>query len=278
MNQYLGQHADIFIPADKDKRFFGRDLTMISRLTEGEFLARFEGATSRYCLDSTVYSLLSKTAAEEIQLFAPSARIIIMLRNPVEMLHAHHAQLRFNGLGEDEDIPQFEDAWHAEEARRGGRMIPEGTRVREALYYRELGDYAPQVARYLAAFGADNVHVVVFDDFVADPQAVTRDVFDFLGVSRDVPINTPVVNPNTVVRFALIRWLLKRVPVALKELFSTGIRRRFRHHVGRINTKRSRRPDLGEDFVRELTAYFEPKTVSLEDVLGRPVPWSSSIT
>ena len=277
MNQYLGQHPDIFIPKDKDKRFFGLDLQMISRLTEAQFLRRFARADKPFVVDASVYSLLSKTAASEIKLFSPSAKIIIMLRNPVEMLHAHHAQLVFNGLGEDEPLTEFSDAWKAEGGRRKGAQIPPKTRVREALYYRELADYVPQVSRYYDTFGRSCVHVVIYDDFKRDTSETTRAVFRFLGLLDDIALQTPVVNPNTVVRYPVIRWVIARTPNFLKELFPQALRRIFRFFVRKANTKVSERPKINEALKREIATYFLPRTPALASLLNRDIPWADAL-
>ena len=277
MNQYLGQHPDIFIPKDKDKRFFGLDLQMISRLTEAQFLQRFARTDKPFVLDASVYSLLSKTAASEIKLFSPKAKIIIMLRNPVEMLHAHHAQLVFNGLGEDEPLTDFSEAWKAEGSRRKGEQIPPKTRVREALYYRELADYVPQVSRYYDTFERSCVHVVIYDDFKRDASKTTRSVFRFLGLLDDIALQTPVINPNTVIRYPLIRWVIARIPNFLKGLFPQVLRRIFRFFVRKANTKVSERPMINEALKRDIAAYFSPRTSALAALLDREIPWADAL-
>ena len=41
LDHYLAHHPDIFVPADKDVRYFGHDLTVVSRLDEAAFLRRY---------------------------------------------------------------------------------------------------------------------------------------------------------------------------------------------------------------------------------------------
>jgi hypothetical protein len=250
---------------------------MINRLTEEQFIRRFDGSAAPVVVDATVYSLLSKTAASEIKLFSPDAKIIIMLRNPVEMLYAHHAQLVFNGLGEDEPLIDFSDAWAAEDGRRFGKQIPPKTRVVEALHYRVLADYTPQVARYLSTFGAHAVHVVLYDDFKRDTAQTTRAVFQFLGLADDVALETPVINPNTVVRYPLVRWAIASTPRSFKERVPKPLRGLFRLGVGKINTKVSPRPEMNAALRRDIAAYFAPRTPALATLLGRTIPWMEAL-
>lgn len=270
MNSYLAQHPSIYVPPGKDLRFFGRDLTMISRLSEERFLARYaEMDGQQYGLDSSVYSLLSESAAAEIMAFSPEAKIIIMLRNPVEMLHAHHAQLLFNGLGEDEDLADFSEALGAENDRLAGQRLPPNTRVREALYYRQLGDYEPQVQRFFDQFGRDRVHLIIFDDFKGGAEAETRKVLGFLGLDQRVTLKIDVVNPNTVTRFSLLRVFLRRTPAWLKDLLPVALRSKLSGGVRALNTKVASRKPMSLEVREELLVHFRSKKKGLERLIDR---------
>ena len=270
MNSYLAQHPSIYVPPGKDLRFFGQDLTMISRLSEEQFLARYDAmAGQQYGLDSSVYSLLSESAATEIMTFSPEAKIIIMLRNPVEMLHAHHAQLLFNGLGEDEDLSDFSEALAAESDRLSGQRVPPKTRVREALYYRRLGHYEPQARRFFDQFGRARVHLILFDDFKSDAEEVTRQLFDFLDLDRGVPLKTAVVNPNTKTRFTSVRGLLRRTPAWVKGLLPLSLRSKVSSGVRALNTKVTIREPMATGVRDELVIYFQSKQRNLERLVGR---------
>ena len=116
--------------------------------------------------EASITYLYSSTAAREIHTFNPHSRIMIMLRDPVEMMYSLHSQLLFTGV---EDIEDFEEALDAEPERRQGRCIPPGARIVDFLFYRRFSDYAPQLQRYIEIFGRDAIHVVLFDDLRDDP-------------------------------------------------------------------------------------------------------------
>ena len=63
-------------------------------------------------------------AAEEINAFSPDAQIIVMLRDPVEVMHSLHAELVFYRA---EQIESFAEALAAEgDRKRGRRLGPPG--------------------------------------------------------------------------------------------------------------------------------------------------------
>ncbi|MCB9730969.1 MAG: sulfotransferase domain-containing protein [Deltaproteobacteria bacterium] len=194
LNGYLSRHPDIFM-AKKELHFFGTDLGYHDppRSTEN-YLSFFKDARGeRRVGEASTWYLFSERAAQEIHDFTPSARILILLRNPLDMLHSLHSHFVFRG---DEDIADFGEALAAEADRREGRRQPPYTIPAKALHYRRIADYAPQVRRYLEVFGPEQVHVILNDDFRADPRAVFRGACRFLDVDEDFPGFEEVFTPN----------------------------------------------------------------------------------
>ena len=136
-----------------------------------------------------------------------------MVRNPVDVMYSWHQILYSAG---DETTPSFEDALAAENERKQGHGIPPKMYLPvEALYYREVVDFTPQIKRYHTTFGRENVHVIVYDDFKVDTQKTYREALEFLGVDTDVAIDFTVVNESYIVRS---RWLMRllRDPIIVR--------------------------------------------------------------
>ena len=120
MNDYLKDHPELFIPARKKLHFFGSDLELrrSRRITTQEYLSYFALARAEKRLgEASVWYLYSQRAAAEIKAFSPAARIIIMLRNPVDMMYSMHSQRLYSGK---QDIRDFAEALEVEEERRQG--------------------------------------------------------------------------------------------------------------------------------------------------------------
>jgi hypothetical protein len=89
----LGQHPEIFMRHRKEVHLFGSDPTKIPHeifvLDKRRYLSYFARASGKARLgESSVMYFYSRGAAREITQFYPDARIIIMLRNPVDTLPA----------------------------------------------------------------------------------------------------------------------------------------------------------------------------------------------
>ncbi len=282
---YLASHPEVFV-ADKELSYFGSDLVFGAkgggrwRLAYEPYLQWFAGSgDTRYRADRSVFYLYSQRAAEEIHAFDPEARIVAMVRNPVDQMHSQHSEMLFQG---DEDIASFADALDAEDDRRAGRRIPPGCLKAFGLQYRAIARYADQLERYLALFGPDRVCVVLYDDLSADTPAAYRGVLSFLGVDAGHRPSFEVVNANKVVRSARMRDLLRQAPPGLRRLGRLAVpddraRAALRRRLHTFNTKGAPRPPMDPALRTRLVEEFAPETRRLEKLLGRDLgAWQSA--
>jgi len=283
MHHYLAQHPDIYMSPRKeprysgfvpdldtgsaaDGRFFTRDLD--------EYLGNFAGATvERIVGESSHVYLHSSEAARLIHEFAPDARILIMLRDPVKSIHSRHQQQVWMGR---DDITDFAAAIAAEEDRRAGRRLPPEAPYTRGLQYREACTMTPQVRRYLDVFGRERVYFVLLEDLATKRLEAYRGVLEFLGVDPDfVPPVMDVINPNTEARVVgLQRTRQRLMPVEMvvrrlvpRRLF--GVLKAPLKAVWDANLRQAPRPPMSAELETELTDYFAPDVASLRRLIGR---------
>jgi hypothetical protein len=277
MVSYLRQHPDIFIPAYKEFHYFGTDTHYPKRPNRDEYLSVFARAQreQRIGEGSTSY-LVSKRAATEIKAFNSSARILIMLRNPVEMMYSLHSEVLY---WVNEDLLNFEEALAAETLRKQGQGLPRRIHIADYLYYREIARYSPQVQRYFDTFGRDNVHVIVHDDCKEDMARVFRETLQFLNVDPNFRVTFATKNSNKRVRsrafqdFLLnpprsVRWVRDDLmPTRMRELVFGGLRG--------LNTVFEPRLPMSPDLRKQLQAEFASEVECLGELLGRDLShWS----
>jgi len=269
LHDFLGQHPDIFVPEEKELLLFATDLSYPSWLTPKEFEAHFTArkAESRAGTAQVSY-MQSRLAAAEIKAARPDADIIVMVRDPVELVHSWHGELLFEVI---EDLDDFADALAAEPERRQGRHIPQGARNAyvESLFYSDVGALSDQLARYLDVFDRDRVHVIVHDDLVADAQLVCRGVYEFLGVDPSFVPSIREVNGSKTVRSRRLQRLYyashSRSHRVAKRLVPSALRRRLLTQ----NTVDRRRPAIDPQVRDRLRELFRPQVLGLSAQLGR---------
>lgn len=179
---YLSGHPEIYMPEIKEPHFFahvehGREVILRSLLSkvvgsEEEYLDLFEGAPPGSVTgEASPFYLYDRDAPYRIKEKAPDARIIALLRDPVERAHSSYLVARLEGR---------ESLSFSEAIAKDYALPRKGLGV--SHLYVELGLYWEQVKRYLDVFGPDRVRVYLYDDLAADASGVVEEVCDFLGV------------------------------------------------------------------------------------------------
>lgn len=210
LHEYLQRHPDAYLPYYKEPHYFGADL-LGSRFLQfrdkpSKYLKLFRDARGEARIgESSPWYLVSSTAAAEIHRYDPQAKIIIMLRNPIDMMYSMWSQFRYSG---NEQIESFEEALAAESERKAGKRIRRAAHCISGLQYRQMTRFSEQASRFFDRFGRERVMVIIFDDFRADTAATYRAVLEFLELDTDASVNFGVRNPNKEVRLA---WLQKLI-------------------------------------------------------------------
>lgn len=277
---YLSRHPDVFMCPSKEPQFFAADTLGEQRsiCTLEDYLRCFSAARNQKRIGeaSTAY-LGSATAAQSLKEFSPGARIVIMLRNPVDVIYAQHSERVFNNT---EHILEFEAALNSKERRvwRSGRFKNQQISY---LGYRELSRFASQVRRYFDVFGRENVNVVIYDDFKANTAACYAEVLRFLGIAPDGNEDFSIANANRRARSILLQEFLQHPPKPVQRftrlLLSSRRRSALVGWVRELNVVYQPRPPMNEKLRKRLQKEYEPEVQELSRILDRDLSsWSSS--
>jgi hypothetical protein len=189
---YLRQHPAIAGPPWKEVSYFDRHYRRGPGWYRGNFPNRLylrrvharSGAVPIVGEASPSY-VFHPLAPERVAALVPGARLIALVRNPIDraLSHYHHEV----ALGREP--LSFEDALAAEESRMQGEL----DRMRDPSYfshawwnhtYASRGLYAEQLERWLQLFPRERVLVVPSDDLGAQPAETYGRVLEFLGAPR----------------------------------------------------------------------------------------------
>jgi len=276
--EYLARHPDIFM-ARKEMHHFGRDLRFggqIFRRNRRDYLQEFAGWNGQARAgEASVWYLFSALAAEEIKAFNPRARIIIMLREPTEMLYSLYNQFRLDG---NEHLPTFAAALAAEDDRLAGRQVTRSTYFPQGLAYHSVAAYTEQVRRYLKMFGRKQVHVILYDDFAADTAGVYRGVLDFLGLDASRPPESfPVINGSQEIKSSWLRSLMsdpliRGTAIATRTWLPAPVFKTLQQLESRVmqmNIRAAKRPALDVGLRRTLVREFAAEVNQFGKLIGR---------
>jgi hypothetical protein len=205
--------------------------------------------------------------------FQPDACLVAILRNPVDMAHSLHAHRVAHA---NESIADFGEALAADERPDGGG--PERLAVIErAGRYRARASYAEQLDRWFGVFARDRFHVMIFEDFVADPAREFRRLLEFLEVDPDYqPEAFDARNPShkmpkgwlAVVKSRPSQFLRRRLlPALIGKSRVANVGRRFKR--SRFVRRPTERAPLDPRIRRRLEDDLADDVERLSLVLGR---------
>src|SRR4051794_15060794 len=201
---YLRAHPNVLPAASKEVHFFDTcewdsgpeayraNFPMRAHMQFARWFRRAAVITG----EATPYYLYHPLAAERLASTAPDAKIIILLRDPVERTLSHY----WHEVRGKRETLGVRDALQAEEDRLRGReeALVAGEPACQHLdhrnfSYRDRSRYTRQVARYLKLFPADRVLVLQSEKLFGDDPDVKEQLARFLGLP---PLTRPFIAEN----------------------------------------------------------------------------------
>jgi hypothetical protein len=259
--RYLEQHPGIGVSNPKEPHYFALsgsrpsftgpgDAATINKfaVTDPEAYENiFDASTVRG--EASVSYLYYPDVAERVRSELPDTRIICQLRNPVDRAYSAYTFMRTRDF---EPLDSFAAALEAEEARR-----EEGWH--HIWHYDAMSRYAGQFERWMLAFPPEQILLLTYDEFQADPEQTIAKCFEFLGVDPAFqPPSTPTPHFSGEPRSRFRHTLARVLPNSAVD--------RVRAAVERRNIQRVR---LDPALRSELTDRFRADVTRLEQLTGR---------
>jgi hypothetical protein len=257
LHNMLAGHPAIFMCQDpKEPAWFaggnsGKDLPW--------YLERFAGARGeRYVGESsTDYTKAPRLGgvAARIREFAPDARILYIMRDPVARAVSHY--------------------WWEVEYSAEGRSFPDAMKASREIA--DVGHYAMQVAPYIEAFGRGRVHCLTMEAMTADPAGAMRTIYDFLDLEQIDTVADELAHDNRgkaiVPRVSGPFSRLKGTPLwaAAKAVMPPALRKRAMSSLARPVERMIPEEDLAAG-VSHIRPRLLKETEALSRLLGRDFP------
>jgi Sulfotransferase domain len=266
---HLSMHPDVFMSPVKEPHFFAeagpssfipsidppiKDVGAYLRLFRDRGEATWAGeASTSYLWDPLCPERLYNASDG-------SARILIVLREPVARAHSHYLNNVRNGM----ETRSFADALDVEESLSEQRWGSDPTYIAGSLY-------AQPVARYLETFRRQ-VRIDFYEEMFRDLPRHFADICAFLdippfsGAMTSEPLNRFSTPQNRFVRRFMANDFARR---STRRLIPAGARASIKG----MSLAQGDKPELDPRTAERLAARFQDDQAALREVLGRRLAW-----
>ena len=263
--QYLQLHPEIFMSDPKEPHFFTYQCDRWPEWatpTLEDYQQLFAASnTAKAVGEASTWYLYSQNAAQAIGRLQPQARLIAMLRQPVDRAYASFVFRQQCGW---EDIADFTEA-----------IRQESERIAQAqpwdYHYLQAGRYAEQLQRYYDVFPAVQIKVFLYEDFKADAARVLRSICQFLEVSEeDLAHGNKTYNVTQRPKNKRLNNFLSRsspIKAALKQLIPDRWRQPLANRVRQQNLEKP--PQLDPEIRQHLTLRVQDDILKLQGLIDR---------
>jgi len=268
LNQYLAAHPEIFLPRVKEPSYFAfagvrqANLTLVYRNSVkslAEYQDLYRNATAHIAVgDVSPEYMTSQIAALEIHRLVPNAKLIAILRDPVERAYSDFLMYRRDGIEKEIDFAKALER----QTERASRSDPTG-------FYVSTGFYGEQLARYYERFPSSQIKVFLLEELQSDSLQVLSEIFEFLGVDPYfIPDDLSIHNRSGVAPNKLISTVFKYREL-VKPLASWLLPERARGALRRKLEANLTKPPIPQDVSRTLRDTYRADVRLLESLTGK---------
>ncbi|WP_129670930.1 sulfotransferase [Candidatus Chloroploca sp. Khr17] len=270
----LARHPQVFMSPVKEPYFFAFDgEPIVFGGPDGAYFQRHAVASQAAYADlfaaagnlpvigeaSTIYlsSYQPEKTATRIHNALPMARLVAVLRQPVDRAYSAFTDMRARGL---EPLSDFGEALAAEPQRTANNWRP-------GFRYWQNGLYAQNLIPYYERFPPTHVRIYLYEDWRDRPQTMLADLCNFLEIDpARLPVQVLQHNVTRWVRYLWLERLIKRGSRA-KQLLPVRLRRAISAHLRFWNQVKP--PPLDPALQNNLTERYRDELMRLQDLIGR---------
>jgi hypothetical protein len=253
LHYYLGLHPQISMSREKELNFFAQELSWDKGIEW--YKSNFTGQAVIHGETSPSYTAYPsyKGVAERMYSVVPEAKLIYILRDPIERIISGYVQRYSDGYENRriEDILKDLDITNRYLSR--------------SMYYLQL-------SQYLNYFPRSNILIVTMEDLYHQRQLILQKIFKFLNVD-DTFYSQKLLK---IKHSSIVKRRKNSIGIFLKQLSETGIAKKFsvdlRRNIGRILylpfSTRIERPVLNDELKEKLIDYLKDDIDRLRQYTG----------
>ncbi|MEC8458515.1 MAG: sulfotransferase [Bacteroidota bacterium] len=283
--RYLNPHNDVFFPKIKEPGFMikeyyqrlSKDSPNYQRqleylvLNEQKYSRLYDRVDCKILGDSSIsYLFQYENAIKNILKYCNrETKILFVLREPISRLKSQYkyiVELGFENL-------ELRNALELEDYRLSQNWS-------SIFAYKRQGLYADGIKAFMEAF--ENIHIMFFEDLIADPFSQMNKVYQFLGIPSSEFVEDLTFNKSGIPRNrGLHNFLMTKNPVrsafakAMRSFMSEDRLLLIRDRLREMNQRKNSVIEISDDLRQSLKDFYKEDHKELERLLGRTLPWTA---
>lgn len=253
---YLQEHPEVFLPELKEPHFFScpevKNTYYKTKIVDSkeEYLDLYQETESYKAVgDLSSSYLFNKETPKRIHQFNPDAKIIIVLRNPVDRALSHYLM--------DVNLGYIN-------ASLSKVINNKDTFKQHYQEYIELGFYEQQIRAYTKQFPDSQIKVVLSDTLYANTAETLKDIYSFINVSTTFITDFETVhNSYTVPRFKALKSLVQSD--GLKKMIPSGLKSGLKSLIYKTNAEKPKL-EVEKNLLREI---YKKSIVETETLINQ---------
>ena len=268
MSYYLMQHPQVFMPENLEPYYFARlDIPQNHKRDiisdEEKYLNLFKNAKNCKAIgESSPVYLSCPHAALEIKNRFPNSKIIISIRNPIEIAYSEYFSLKFMGFDENTSFNELLDVSEEQLTRNEFHI--------DSLL--EAGFYSKQIKRFQKIFPKNQIKIIIFEEYIKNTIPTINSILSFLDIQKSIIFKVAPKGAYKVPRNFASQKLMNNFTFrkAAKFIIPTVTRQKIGE---RFFVKESSRPLLKQNERQRLKEIYQDDVENLAKLLGRSLPW-----
>jgi hypothetical protein len=224
------------------------------------YLALYQNVKEEKALGEICNSyIFCPKAMGEIYLEFPQAKIIVMLRNPIERAFSGYIMnLREGKILSDSFLEEIKKDEQLEVVKWG-----------ETISYLKIGLYYEQIKRIFQYFPKEQVRIYLYDDYKTDKKSVMRDMYSFLEVDDTFfPASDKIVNEAGLPRYKYLNYFIAQTGF-LRKWARSILGEKGKKLASKMMYSNENIPKISEEERSYLSAYYKEDVEKLSNLLNR---------
>jgi len=266
---YLKNIQDICMSDIKEPNYFSShvipDNSPLNPIRDKkEYLNLFSDCLGKKFRGEASPSYLADTnASAKINKVSPESKIVISLRDPIERAFSAYLML--------DRYDRTNLSFHEEIERTLKGLSEKNSSFEYSVITRSL--YYDNVKRFIDTFGKNQVKIVIFEDFIKNPELTVKQILEFLGLKTNhLKLKYEVFNPYVTPRGKIGRYVLKnrKIRRIAEKTISPSTRKKLKE---KFVVHKGEKPKIDEGDRRTLTKFYNDDVLKIQRLLGIQLPW-----